>query len=387
MNLRFAPTLSNKLHIGNIRILFFNKLISDITNNNLILRIDYQDNLSDEICSESEIFIREICNKYLDINFHKIIYQKDRKAIYKEYLNKIPNEYKIIFNDIVYLNFKDIQKRYKYIRYSDIVFGNMKKLSNLIKNVPVYNIKDDLFFYNFTSVVDDIEQNVKIIVRGSDHVDNTFLQIMIFLCLGYENSIPIFCHIPLCFNSDGSKISKSSNNCSLDLEDMIVNKFILPPTLFKYLTDYDMHCIKELNLKLSDISVSCKNKYINFNYLDALNIRIIKNMPVEELKLYLKKIKDIDIDEQTLRYIQPFIIDVDKMLNGILAINKIRNKNVNIEHLLIQNHNHNKTIDINIPDYEKINILFNTNLGSEIIKSIDSDFCDKLNEHILKSCN
>lgn len=380
MNLRFAPTLNSKLHLGNIRVLFFNKLISEITNLNLMLRIDFKDKLSDDISNSNEKYIKSICSEYLNIKFSKVIYQKYKKEIYIKYLNSISEEYKFILNDIVYLNFKLIQEKFAYIKYNDFVFGSMKKKSILIKNIPVYNIVDDLFFYNFTSVIDDIEEDISIIVRGSDHIDNTFLQIMIFICLNYENKIPSFCHIPLCLNSKGSKISKSSSEDNIYLEYLLYERFILVETIYKYLTGYDF---EDKNLKLCSLKISNKNKYIDINDLNKMNIQVIKNMEINKLKFYLLKFKSIDIDLDILQKIQPFIICIDKFINALKAILDIRDKKLNFESLVIQN---KKLLNKEFKDYENLNIIFKTNLGNEIISIINYKFYNEIFKYILKYC-
>lgn len=380
MNFRFAPTLNNKLHFGNIRVLLFNKLMSDITKSDLILRIDYKHGLSDYVCKENEFYIMKICNDYLNIKFKRVIYQKDRRDIYNYYLESIPKEYKLILNNVLYLNLQHIYAKHKYIRYNDLVFGNMKKLSILVNSIPIYSFTEDIFFYNFTSVVDDIEQKITMVVRGSDHIDNTFLQIMIFMCLGSEDKIPKFCHIPLCFNQYGSKISKSSSINNLDLEDLIIKEFILPDTIFSYLTGY---FADNNNININNIKISNKNKYINIESIRSTNINILKSMSTDILQQYLYKIKNLNVDTLTLKSIQPFIVCVDKFLNGVESILKIRSRNINFRELVINN---SDKLSSKFTDYQNLNILFNTNLGNEIIKNVNYKFYNEVYSYILEYC-
>ena len=55
-------------------------------------------------------------------------------------------------------------------------------------------------------VVDDYTMNVSDVIRGDDHLTNTFKQIIIYNALEWK--IPNFSHIPLIYGSDGSKLSK-----------------------------------------------------------------------------------------------------------------------------------------------------------------------------------
>ena len=55
-------------------------------------------------------------------------------------------------------------------------------------------------------VVDDYSMNISDVIRGDDHLTNTFKQIILYNALGWKT--PKFSHIPLIYGSDGSKLSK-----------------------------------------------------------------------------------------------------------------------------------------------------------------------------------
>ena len=55
-------------------------------------------------------------------------------------------------------------------------------------------------------VVDDYVMNISDIIRGDDHLTNTFKQIIIYNALEWK--VPKFSHIPLIYGPDGSKLSK-----------------------------------------------------------------------------------------------------------------------------------------------------------------------------------
>ena len=60
--------------------------------------------------------------------------------------------------------------------------------------------------YNFAVVVDDIDMNINLVIRGDDHINNTPRQINIYKALGAEP--PVFAHVPMILGDDGARLSK-----------------------------------------------------------------------------------------------------------------------------------------------------------------------------------
>jgi glutamyl-tRNA synthetase len=80
---------------------------------------------------------------------------------------------------------------------------------------PVVIRADGTPLYTFTSVVDDIDTEVTHIIRGEDHITNTGVQIDLFAALGADPARVTFAHLPLLTDSDGSKLSKRLDSLSL----------------------------------------------------------------------------------------------------------------------------------------------------------------------------
>lgn len=78
---------------------------------------------------------------------------------------------------------------------------------------PVLVREDGTYLYTLCSIVDDIDMGVTHVIRGEDHVANTGVQIAIFRALGAEP--PIFAHINLLTTADGEGLSKRSGALSL----------------------------------------------------------------------------------------------------------------------------------------------------------------------------
>jgi glutamyl-tRNA synthetase len=68
--------------------------------------------------------------------------------------------------------------------------------------------------YHFTVVVDDAAMAISHVIRGEDHVGNTPKHILLFEALGY--AVPIFAHLPLILNPDGTKMSKRKSQTAID---------------------------------------------------------------------------------------------------------------------------------------------------------------------------
>lgn len=69
--------------------------------------------------------------------------------------------------------------------------------------------------YNFACVVDDVDMKISHVIRGDDHVENTFRQIFIYE--SWAQKLPIFAHLPMIFNEEGKKISKRRDPVAITL--------------------------------------------------------------------------------------------------------------------------------------------------------------------------
>ncbi len=107
----------------------------------------------------------------------------------------------------------------KAIRFTDNVQG--KTTQNLAHDIGDFVLKraDDLFAYQLAVVVDDAEQGISHIVRGSDLLTSTPRQIYLQQVLGLQT--PHYTHIPVVANTDGQKLSKQTLAQALDVKDCV----------------------------------------------------------------------------------------------------------------------------------------------------------------------
>ncbi len=100
------------------------------------------------------------------------------------------------------------------VTWHDLVLGERAvKLPSV--SDPVLIRADGTPLYTFTSVVDDIETGITHVIRGEDHVTNTGIQRDIFAALGADPAAIGFAHLPLLTDSDGGKLSKRLDSLSL----------------------------------------------------------------------------------------------------------------------------------------------------------------------------
>ena len=219
MVLRFAPSPTGKIHIGNFRTLLFTYLYCCFYNERFICRIDDTDILRNNIEYLKEIlFILNI------FNIHYFTYnQMSKFNIYKKYLNQLISLeyiyrckcldrkfcicYDKKYNDGVYiLDYKKVLQNNKEISYIDCVYGEIKFTDDIYDIVLCR--ANMIPLYNFASVICDIEDKINIIIRGCDHIINTWKQLLIYYALGIDP--PKFAHLSLLIGNDNKKLSKRS---------------------------------------------------------------------------------------------------------------------------------------------------------------------------------
>jgi glutamyl-tRNA synthetase len=114
--------------------------------------------------------------------------------------------------------------------YDDLVGGTITKQNSEIEDFIIRR-SDGSAVYNMAVVVDDHEMDISHVIRGNDHISNTFKQIHIYRALNLP--LPYFAHVPLILRPDKRKVSKR-------LGDKDVAEYgregILPEALFNFLS-------------------------------------------------------------------------------------------------------------------------------------------------------
>jgi glutamyl-tRNA synthetase len=247
---RFAPSPTGYLHVGNARIALANALFAKHVGAKFLLRLDDTD--VERSRPEYEAAIRQDLT-WLGIGWDETFRQADRTAAYEAAADRLRAAGRLYpcFESEEELNAKREQRRRRglapvydramlkltaeqraqaeaggkrpywrflmtdvEIRWKDLVLGDrVVKLPTV--SDPVLIRADGTPLYTFTSVVDDIFAGVTHIIRGEDHVTNTGVQIDIFRSLGADVAKLRFAHLPLLVDQDGGKLSKRLEGLSL----------------------------------------------------------------------------------------------------------------------------------------------------------------------------
>ena len=220
MKTRFAPSPTGYLHIGGARTALFAWLYAKSHNGDCLLRIEDTDKERSD-----KKYTEEIIKSFdwLGIQFdQEVVYQSNNFDRYREVVNSLLHEglaYVCKGDDLEEdKNSRDLElprEENMVVRIKMPEEGSTI-LNDLIKGeIQVSNEQLDDFIiersdgsatYNFCVVVDDIDSEITHVIRGDDHVNNTFKQINVFKAL--NASIPEYAHVPMILGEDGKRLSK-----------------------------------------------------------------------------------------------------------------------------------------------------------------------------------
>ena len=217
---RFAPSPTGYLHIGGARTALFAWLYAKSYGGDCLLRIEDTDKERSE-----DKYTHEIINSFqwLGIEFDQdVVYQSLNTNRYNEMIDSLletGGAYVCPGNDIEddkKFREKGLQRdsntvvRFKmptegYTTFNDLVKGELQVLNDQLDDFIIER-SDGSATYNFCVVVDDIDSEISHVIRGDDHVNNTFKQINVFKAL--NTKIPEYGHVPMILGEDGKRLSK-----------------------------------------------------------------------------------------------------------------------------------------------------------------------------------
>lgn len=264
---RFAPSPTGLLHIGNIRAALYNYLFARHHNGDFMLRLDDTDQVRSTQHFADAIF-RDL--SWLGIKWTKFAKQSERYDRYAEVLQQLiakgraypcfetqeeldlrrktqlsrglPPVY-----DRAALKLTEAERnkfvaegrkpywRFK-LNHADVVWEDKiqghKALPASSLSDPVLMRDDGVPLYTYCSMVDDIDFAVTHIIRGEDHVTNTAVQIQIWQAIT-DAPPPVFAHFPLLVSSTGQEMSKRLGTLSIasmrdemSIEPMAINSLL-----------------------------------------------------------------------------------------------------------------------------------------------------------------
>ena len=233
LRVRFAPSPTGKVHIGNIRAAIYNWLYARHTGGKFLLRIEDTDL---ERSTPEAIKALFECMEWLKLDWdEEVFYQTKNVKRHLEVVDQLlasGHAYKVEKTSRdgktgVVTMFR--MPKEGVIEFDDIVKGHMAKKAEDVQDFAIVR-SDGSPIFHIANVVDDIDQRVTHIIRGDDHVENTFKHICIFKALGAP--VPKYGHLSMIVNQQGKPYSKRDGAA-------FVGEFreqgYLPEALFNYL--------------------------------------------------------------------------------------------------------------------------------------------------------
>ena len=233
IRVRFAPSPTGKVHIGNIRAAIYNWLYARHTGGKFLLRIEDTDL---ERSTPEAIKALFECMEWLKLDWdEEVFYQTKNVKRHIEVVDRLLSSghaYKVEKTSRdgktgVVTMFR--MPKEGVIEFDDIVKGRMSKKAEDVQDFAIVR-SDGSPIFHIANVVDDIDQRVTHIIRGDDHVENTFKHICIFKALGAP--VPKYGHLSMIVNQQGKPYSKRDGAA-------FVGEFreqgYLPEALFNYL--------------------------------------------------------------------------------------------------------------------------------------------------------
>lgn len=245
VRVRFAPSPTGVLHIGSVRTALFNWLFARHNGGKFLLRIEDTDKLRSTDENTKSIF--EIL-RWLDIDWDdEPVIQSTRIARHKDVALSLIEQGRAYY---CYCTPEELAQKkelavkngrsYKYdgtcrgrkdrvdgvapvVRLKAEMTGKTTVDDMVQGDVTIENSQlDDLVLlrsdgtptYMLSVVVDDHDMGITHVIRGDDHLTNTFRQIQIYKACGWD--VPRFGHIPLIYGSDGAKLSKRHGAASAE---------------------------------------------------------------------------------------------------------------------------------------------------------------------------
>jgi nondiscriminating glutamyl-tRNA synthetase len=345
---RFAPSPTGELHIGNARTALFNWMFARHHGGSFVLRIEDTDESRSALSYQVSLFDDL---KWLGFDWDEgpekngsygPYKQSERLDIYKEHLQKL------IAEDMVYpcycteeeleeerqslilskrmprymgkcRNLTEDQKkkrenegrkpsfRFKIqsqtIEFDDLIRGTMKFEGDAMSDFIIVR-SNGMPAYNFAVVIDDHLMNITHVVRGEDHLSNTALQMMLYRAFGFNP--PVFAHHSLILGNDRSKLSKRHGSVSVG---EFRRQGILPDALINYLgllgssfTDAREILSREEMIKEFTLERASKSGAVfDEEKLRWLNAIYIRNSKTEDLIECLKPfLKESGLNEDTI---------------------------------------------------------------------------------------
>src|SRR5258708_5487916 len=241
LRVRFAPSPTGFLHVGSARTFIFNWLFARRNGGTVVLRLDDTDVERNTDASVNSIFEGL---RWLDLGWDEEYKQSERLALHRQIadaifqkglayrdftpahsgdseksganqtwffnpgmreLSRAESDRRAASGESFALRFRVPRGTGEQVRFTDAVYGEQVKAAADVEDFALLR-SDGMPTYHLASCADDIDLRITHVIRGQDHLSNTYKHALIFEGAGAKP--PQFAHLPLPAAPHGSKLSK-----------------------------------------------------------------------------------------------------------------------------------------------------------------------------------
>jgi glutamyl-tRNA synthetase len=314
---RFAPSPTGFLHVGSARTFIFNWLYARHWGGTMILRLDDTDVERNTQASVDSIFAGL---KWLNLGWDEEFKQSERLDLHRKIawkvfekglayrdftpahtgdaeksgaqgtwlfnpgareLSPVESDRRAAAGEPFALRFRVPRGRGESVRFADAVYGEQLKAADDIEDFALLR-SDSMPTYHLASCADDADLNISHIIRGQDHLSNTFKHVLIFEAAGVTP--PQFAHLPLLVAPDGTKLSKRKHGPVVSVTTYRDAGF-LPEAFINFLcllgwspkNDRENMPLKELTEVFSLEGINRSNAVVNFK--ETLSEVVVNEAP------------------------------------------------------------------------------------------------------------
>ncbi len=374
LRVRFAPSPTGFLHVGSARTFIFNWLYARRNGGTMILRLDDTDVERNSDASVNSIFDGL---KWLGLGWDEEYKQSERLALhqktawdifekglaYRDFtpahagdgdkssaqgawllnpgmreLSRDESDRRAAGGETFALRYRVPRESGEEVRFVDAVYGEQRKAAADIEDFALLR-SDGMPTYHLASCADDADLKISHIIRGQDHLTNTFKHVLIFEAAGAKP--PQFAHLPLLVAPDGTKLSKRRHGPVVSVTTYRDAGF-LPEAFINFLcllgwspkNDREQMSLPELTEAFSLEGINRANAVVNFkepaptpdDTFDPkaiwLNAEHIRGMSIEDLSARLLPVVQAagyNVEAAQMLKITPLIRERIRLLRDVLT--------------------------------------------------------------------
>ena len=375
LRVRFAPSPTGFLHVGSARTFIFNWLYARRNGGTMILRLDDTDVERNTEASVNSIFEGL---KWLGLGWDEEYKQSERLPLHRQMaetifqkglayrdftpartgdeeksgeqgtwhfnpgmreLSREESDRRAAAGEPFALRFRVPRETGREVLFTDAVYGEQAKSTADIEDFALLR-SDGMPTYHLASCADDADLRISHIIRGQDHLTNTFKHVLIFEAAGFKP--PQFAHLPLLVAPDGTKLSKRRHGPIVSVTTYRDAGF-LPEAFVNFLCllgwspkdNREKMSLQELTDAFSLEGINRANAVVNFKEPAAtpeemfdpkavwLNAEHIRALPLEDLSdklLLIVRSAGFNVEPCKMCQIAGLIRERIKLLRDVLTV-------------------------------------------------------------------